>query len=258
MSEGLSGSAAREIGDDLLILFPHGTRPTVRRVHGQRETGGYADVSGPDLTEYRHKFDIGAPTGLALQRAGLVFDLVGLAPGPAIPAPDMGEADRRREPILPTRTEATSLRLGPHIAAGKRSLAILREWFGLASGIAETFGATALCWVPGRVVIGIDRLPHHLQAWDGRGDVPVNLLADFRSTLDGAVQSSGLAFFTGQEFRIEPPLVRGGEDALARLIFSHLFYAGEQTATGQLAAPDGTPLRLEPSGNRRFVRVWPG
>jgi len=28
--------------------------------------------------------------------------------------------------------------------------------------------------------------------------------------------------------------------------------------TGELAAPDGTPLRLEPSGNRRFVRVWPG
>ena len=258
MSEGLSGSAAPEIGDDLLILFPHGTRPTARRVHGQCGTSGFADASGPDLTEYEHKVDIAAPTGLGLQRAGLVFDLVGLAPGPPIAVPDMGEEQAMREPILPTRTEASSLRLGPHIVAGKGSLAILREWFGLASGLAETFGATTLCWVPGGVVVPLDRLPHHLHAWDDRGDVPVNLLASFRRTLDGAVQSHGLAFFTGQEFRIEPPLVRGGEDGLARLIFSHLFYAGEQTVTGELAAPDGTPLRLEPSGNRRFVRVWPG
>ena len=158
-----------------------------------------------------------------------------------------------------TAAQASSLRLGPHIAAGGHNLFVLREWFGLAHRIARVFGASSICWVPCAVVIGRDRLTERLRAWDGRGEVPVALLASFRPTLDGAIQSHGLAHFTGQEFRIEQQLAEGeGGEALARLIFAHLFYSGRQEQTGELASPQGYSLRLEPSANGRFVRVWPG
>lgn len=258
MSDDPTPRGASEAGDDLLILFARGDRPTASQVREACVAAHFADSAGPDLSDRSERVDIAPPGGIALQRAGLTFDLVGLAPGPAVPVPEMGENDAIRATILPSRTDAVSLRLGPHIAAGRRSVAILREWFALAAGLAESFGGTGLCWVPGAVAISLANLKHNLAAWDARCEVPVNLLASFRRTLDGAVQSHGLGYFTGQELRIESPLVGGSEEALARLLFTHLFYAGAQQGSAQLAAPDGHPLRLEPSGNGRFVRVWPG
>lgn len=248
----------RRAADDLLILFPHGQRPTANQVRARCEAADFVDSWGPALFGASMRKDIAAPDGLSLQRAGLGFDFLGLAPGAAVPVPEMGADAMAQASILPSRSEASVLRLGPHIAAGTGNLTILREWFGLALSLTRSFGGSALCWAPGAVLLGPERFGEYLDAWDARSDVPVALLASFRRTLDGAVQSHGLGFFTGQEFRIEPQLVRGDEDALARLLFRHLFYAGHQDETGQLAAPDGVALRLEPSENRRYVRVWPG
>ena len=244
--------------DDLLILFPHGQRPTAYQARQRCEGADFLDSCGPALFGGAEGKDISAPDGLSLQRTGLTFDFLGLAPGAPVPIPELGADAVVQASILPSRTEASLLRLGPHIAAGTGNLTILREWFGLAHSLALAFDGSALCWAPGGIVLGVERFGTRLEAWDARGEVPVALLGTFRRTLDGAVQSHGLAFFIGQEFRIEPQLVRGDEDALARLIFRHLFYAGRQDETGQLSAPDGMALRLEPSRNGRFVRVWPG
>ncbi|RDS77912.1 hypothetical protein DL238_10095 [Alteriqipengyuania lutimaris] len=246
------------MADDLLILFPHGRRPTASQIRQRCDSADFLDSCGPVLFSAAAGKDITAPDGLSLQRAGLSFDLLGLAPGAPVPVPQMGADVVAQASVLPSRTEASVLRPGPHIAAGTGDLTILREWFGLAHGLALSFDGSVLCWAPGAVILGVKRFGDCLDAWDARGDVPVALLASFRRTLDGALQSQGLAFFTGQEFRIEPQLIRGDEDALARLLFRHLFYAGRQEESGQLAAPDGVALRLEPSENRRFVRVWPG
>ncbi|NCP17816.1 MAG: hypothetical protein GW855_01495 [Erythrobacter sp.] len=258
MVDGVGLPVAETVGDDLLLLFASNTRPTARQLRDSCEHSGLADLAGPDLVEHETAVDIAPPTGISLLSSGLMFDVVGLAPGPAAPIPEMGEAPEMRGAILPSRTDAISLRLGPHIAAGKRNLAILREWFALAQKIGDTFGAIGLCWVPGLVSLEPDDLARQLSAWDLRGEVPVSLLASFRRTLDGALQSHGLSYLTGQELRIEPQLMRGGEDALSRLLFTHLFYAGPLDQTAQLAAPDGHTLRLEPSANGRYVRVWPG
>ena len=53
-------------------------------------------------------------------------------------------------------------------------------------------------------------------------------------------------------------LDEGEGDALARLLFTHLFYAGKQTQSGQLTAPDGHTLRIDPTADGRYVRVTPG
>ena len=258
MSGRGDGGDSHHIGDDLLILFPYDSRPSARQVKAACADADFVDADGPELVNGRGHEHIAVPDGISLQRSGLAFDLVGLAPGPAIPVPEMQALDSEGDPIAPSRAQAASLRLGPHICAGKHSLAVLREWFAMAHGLAQRFDALMVCWVPGGVAIPIDRLGSHLAQWDARGQVPVGLLASFRRTLDGAFQSHGLQYFTGQEFRIEAALAGSQDEPLARLLFAHLFFAGRQDETGQLTAPDGHALRLEPSRNGRYVRVWPG
>mgnify|MGYP001201403963 FL=1 len=250
MSDEQALPEGEAIADDLLILFRRNPRPTFAQVRDGCDGADIVDAAPHPLAH-------AAPGIIELRRAGLTFDLAGLAPGPAMPIPDLAGAGID-DAIAQDGTRALSLRVGPHIAAGRRTLSVLREWFDLAQGIAANLGAEGICWVPGGVAIGMDGLARHLDSWEARGDVPVSLLASFRPTIDGALQSHGLHYFTGQELRIEPPLVQGEGNALARLLFTHLFYAGTQTQSGQLTAPDGHPLRIEPSADGRYVRVTPG
>ena len=250
MSAELGPPEGEAIADDLLILFRRNPRPTFEQVRDSCDGAEIVDAAPHPLAN--------AVRGvIELRRAGLTFDLAGLAPGPAVPIPDLGGAELD-DAIAQDGTRALSLRVGPHIAAGRRTLAVLREWFALARGIGQRLGAEGICWVPGGVAIGMEGLARHLDSWAARGDVPVSLLASFRPTIDGALQSHGLHTFTGQELRIEPPLQRGEGDGLVRLLFTHLFYAGKQTQSGQLTAPDGHPLRIEPSADGRYVRVTSG
>ncbi|MEL7689545.1 hypothetical protein [Citromicrobium bathyomarinum] len=250
MSDQLGSPEGEAIADDLLILFQRNPRPTFEQVRDVCDGGAFMDAAPQLLADPAHGV-------IELQRAGLTFDLAGLAPGRAVPIPDLGGAGVD-DTATQHETRALSLRVGPHIAAGRRTLVVLREWFALAQDLGQRFGAGGVCWVPGGVVIGMESLTRQIDSWGLRGDVPVNLLASFRPTIDGALQSHGLHTFTGQELRIEPPLVQGDGNALARLLFTHLFYAGKQTQSGQLTAPDGHPLRIEPSADGRYVRVTPG
>lgn len=250
MSDELALPEGEVIADDLLILFRRNPRPSFAQVRDGCDGTGIVDRSP-------HLLATAARGTIELQRAGLTFDLAGLAPGPAVPIPDLGGTGID-DTAAQHETRALSLRVGPHIAAGRRTLVVLREWFALAQDLGQRFGAEGVCWVPGANAIGMDNLARHLAAWDARGEVPVSLLATFRRTIDGALQSRGLHTFTGQELRVEPPLQQGEDDALARLLFTHLFYAGKQTQSGQLTAPDGHPLRIEPSADGRYVRVSPG
>ena len=250
MSDQLGSPEGEAIADDLLILFQRNPRPTFEQVRDACDGADIIDAAPQPLSDPSRGV-------VELRRSGLTFDLVGLGPGPAAPIPDLGGAEIEGA-IGQDGTCALSLRVGPHIAAGRHTLAILRAWFTLAQGVGQRIGAEGICWVPGGVVIGMESLTRQIDSWEARGDVPVNLLASFRPTIDGALQSHGLHTFTGQELRIEPPLVRAEGNALARLLFTHLFYAGKQTQCGQLTAPDGHPLRIEPSADGRYVRVTPG
>jgi hypothetical protein len=77
---------------------------------------------------------------------------------------------------------------------------------------------------------------------------------------DGGIHSEGLALFTGQELRIEPELMSdkaAGAKIAVRLI-DYLVEVGQIGTSQRINGPDGRPLRLEPSANGRFVRVWRG
>jgi hypothetical protein len=78
--------------------------------------------------------------------------------------------------------------------------------------------------------------------------------------LGGGIESRGLSYFTGQELRIEPGAAadEGQATLLALRLAGQLIYQGRLETTEQATAPNGATLRLEPSSNGRFVRVWAG
>jgi hypothetical protein len=74
------------------------------------------------------------------------------------------------------------------------------------------------------------------------------------------MHSEGLAVFMGQELRLEPELTSdkaAGAKIGVRLI-DVLVEEGRVEGPQQITGPDGQPLRLEPSANGHFVRVWAG
>ena len=81
MSAHSDDPARPEPADDLLILVPRGARPTADAIAQVARNAPWLDHAGPEL---------GGTAGgtIALQRAGLGFDLAGLAPG--VPLPYLG------------------------------------------------------------------------------------------------------------------------------------------------------------------------
>ena len=50
----------------------------------------------------------------------------------------------------------------------------------------------------------------------------------------------------------------GGHSLMGVRLIDYLVEAGPIEKPQRIAGPDGAPLRLEPSANGRFVRVWRG
>ena len=152
------------------------------------------------------------------------------------------------------------LRAGPHLAEGMNNLPIMRAMMALGATVADALpGVSCATWslsgvrvAPAEFIASIDR-------WLGGGPLPVPALIRFKNAIDEGVESVGLAFFHGQEVRIEPDLLTD-RDAMIRLamrIADQLLHRGRLDQSDVMTAPDGRTLRLEPSRNGKFVRVWP-
>ncbi len=129
MSDQLGSPEGEAIADDLLILFQRNPRPTFEQVRDACDGADIIDAAPKPLADPSRGV-------VEPRRSGLAFDLVGLGPGPAAPIPDLGGAEIEGA-IGQDGTCALSLRVGPHIAAGRHTLAILRAWFTLAQGVGQ-------------------------------------------------------------------------------------------------------------------------
>lgn len=196
---------------------------------------------------------------LELLRDGLTFDLSGLAPGPASAFPAL--AHRFDLPALPSPQayEAMVLRPGPHLAEGSGSLPVMRELLALGCDMVRQFAdVEAVGWSPAGAAIGRRYFESVTSAWLDGGPFPALGLTAFTATADHALESVGLAFWIGQELRIEPPL---GADRVAatrlgiRLV-NHLVLAGGLSEDDRIIAPDGSRLVLRPSRSRALISVW--
>lgn len=197
---------------------------------------------------------------LELLIGGMTFDLIGLAPGRTVNIPEI-----RHWVDLPEGTSLTNFAglcvlPGPHLAGGANTIPVVRTLFGLVAQIAAELQPQLrmICWPPAAMATTPEFFRVHAESWQNSGPFPYQLLAGYKQMSDGALQSEGLSFFTGQEIRIEPESVGDYATAtqLAGRLVQQLAQHGPLTRSEEVMAPDGGQMRLVPSGNGKFVRVW--
>lgn len=196
---------------------------------------------------------------IELLRDGLTFDLSGLAPGPASPQPLF--AHRVDLPAMPDPAahEVLVLRPGPHLVAGEGSIPLMRGLLGLGCDLVRQFeDIVALGWGPSGSVIGRRFFESVTSAWLDGGPFPALGLTAFIQTPEDALESIGLAYWIGQEVRIEPPLSadRVAATRLGIRLINHLVLIGGLAEDDRIVAPDGSRLVLRPSRSRALISVW--
>jgi hypothetical protein len=268
ISEGLVISTARDIGAEdtgsaVSLLFAAGHRPGAGAIrHASEEHGGFSislDPSGRSGSAAKTTFGERG-VWLELLANGLTFDLMGLSPGPpAVPPPCAHFFGLPADADL-AAWEALTLRPGPHLAGGHAMAPVVRTQVWLAALLANLPGVEAVAWQPARSCCEPGYFREGVLRWVEGGVFPGLGLAALATSPDGGMHSEGLALFTTQELRIEPELMVdkvAGAKIGVRLL-DWLVESGPIDAPQKIAAPDGTPLCLEPSANGRFVRVWRG
>jgi hypothetical protein len=191
---------------------------------------------------------------------GLTFDLTGLAPGSGAAAPPRRHEFRLPADFYEGPLEAVTLQPGPHLVEGATMLPVVRSLAALAARLSALPGVHAVAWHPARSWCAPGHFRDSVTRWLDGGVFPGLGLAALMPTADGAMQSEGLALFTGQELRLEPG-VAADPAAAAKLglrlmhwLVEHGRLAGPETLSGS----DGEPFRVDPSPDGRIVRVWRG
>ncbi|GAA4037398.1 hypothetical protein [Parerythrobacter jejuensis] len=251
-----SRSQDRSPEPEILFLFPEGKGPDAREIAGAIEAVEGASISLDSLPA-----QAGFESWFEVQRNGLTYELAG---------PETGAASYNLQPDRLIGLDATDahapmhtieLALGPHIASGRASLPIVQEYLNLGRHIAEGLdGLSAVFWRPSRVAMDVSSFHTTIGQWVDGGQLPLTIFITFRDVLGEGLQSRGLSHFTGQELRMEAGLMPEPEQSeqLGQRLAAQLIHQGTISEPQEIAGPDGRPLRLEPSRNGRFVRVWMG
>jgi hypothetical protein len=243
------------------VLFGPRGRPGKDAVRAVSEADGGFMISLDPTSAARPEDGTGGEgVWLELLANGMTFDLTGLAPGPAAERPAMRHSYGLPETIGEQALEAITLRPGPHLAAGGTMLPVVRCLAWVAARLATLPGAVAVSWHPARCWSAPQAFRAGVTRWVEGGVFPAFSLAALAQTADGALQSEGLALFSGQELRIEPDLAedRASAGKIGLRLLHWLVETGTLAEAQEIAGPDGERLRLEPSANGRFVRVWKG
>jgi hypothetical protein len=234
-----------------MLLFPRGKRPAIDVV---REA-----VAQADRTEITYEAAGGEL--VELLRDGLTYDLVGLAPHPAVEYPAPRHSIGIEREIAAQDLEAVALQPGVHIAAGAHTMPVTRTLAGLAADLSPRLGAlVGIGWPPAGTFIGPESFASTVSAWLGGGAFPALGLTAFAPDADGGLRSDGLAWFTGQEIALEAALCedRARATRLAIRLVNQLVGRGAMTAPELIAGPDGERLLLEPVADSATVRVRRG
>jgi hypothetical protein len=94
--------------------------------------------------------------------------------------------------------------------------------------------------------------------WIEGGAFPGLGLAALSASPDGGMVSEGLALFTGQEVLLTPSIAenRAAGARTALRVMHWLVENGAIDGRETLTGPGGELLQLEPSANRRVIKVW--
>lgn len=254
IGEGTNTSAAS-------LLFAPGDRPGPEHVRAlARLDSAFAISLDPDGGAPPPGGTAQAVRWVELLSNGLTFDLEGLMPGEPRPLPSRGY-NYGLPPAFPQGPlEAISLRPGPHIRAGARMLPVVRGTAWLAARLAALPKVQAVAWHPARTWSGPQHFRDSVIRWVDGGAFPGLGLTALAPTLEGGLQSEGLALFTGYELRLDRSLVadRAAGARLALRLLHWLVEHGKLEKEAALTGPSGESLLLGPSANGRFVDAWLG
>lgn len=246
--------SGRRTAPAVSLLFTAGERPDASEVAVLSRAGsGFSishDPGGQGL--------VSAPRWLELLANGLTFDIEGLAGGPASALPPLGHRFGLPADFDGERLRAVTVRPGKHLAAGGRMAPVLRTLAWIAAQLTELRGVHAVAWQPARSWSHPRQFRDAVLNWVQGGAFPAFSLAALAPAPDGGLQSEGMALFTGQELRLEPELTSDRAEAgrQAVRLLHWLYEHGKVTGTEHATLSSGVNVRLEPSGNGRFVRAW--
>lgn len=234
------------------LLFPADRRPSVADVVRLVEAGDLAVL--PFSISHQPAVNEG---WLELLAQGLAFDLAGMTPGAPEPMPGIAHrygiaADLSDEPLA-----AICLRPGEHLRGAENLIPVVRAMVGIAAGLAGLPGLRGVVWHPARSAIAGAVFQRAVAVWLDGGAFPALGLTALVAEPDGGFRSEGLAFFTGQELRLEPAAGRSARDSAriaVRLIDALVGAKPVRTAT-HFAGPDGERLLAEPAGDHGIVRI---
>ena len=254
------------------MLFAAGKRPSADNVEqalalpdasqlssepprqGHRGQGGHRGQIAARISSQRGR----AEGWLEILANGLTFDLDGLEPGPPQATPDARHFFGLSRDAGSFEFEAVAMFPGPHLAGAAAMVPVVRTMAAVAGALAVELGALAVCWQPAGSWMDVQYFARVVEGWSTGGAFPALGLTGIERTQDGGVESDGLAFFIGQELRVE---ARRGEAAadtvkLAARVIDHLVNHGAISGREALVGPTGEALLVEPSADGRYVQVW--
>lgn len=245
------------LGDPgISLLFAPGRRPRAEAVVTLAESlQSVGELPGGLLIGHLPP----APEGwVELLVSGLAFDVSGLAPAPAGTPPVRRHVFGLDGPELSPDLEAVRLIPSHHIIGGAAMPPVVRALVGLAAVLTRLEGVRAVCWHPAGTLIETTLFVRLIAGWLAGGAFPALGLTALVRDDDGGLRSEGLAFFIGQEIRIEPQSGEPASDAakLAVRLIHRLVEDGRVEKVEELFAYDGTLLDAEPSLDRRLLRIW--
>lgn len=143
-----------------------------------------------------------APPGTAeLLRDGLTFDISGLSPEPALPAPEAVHRVALPGDFSIDGLEAAWFAVGPHLAGAENLLPVLRVAGAILRQLCALGALEAIVWRPARVVMSPVWFAEAVGVWLAGGPFPALALTALARSPDG-ISSEGLGFLTGQEFTL--------------------------------------------------------
>lgn len=234
------------------LLFAAGARP--RAVVIERLLDGSDDVGSPARVSHRPP---GEPGWLELLAGGLTFDLRGLAPGAPAPLPIAGHRYGLIGDFDEATLEVLSLAPGAHIAAGGALMPVVRTLVRVAAALVMELPVMAVCWEPAQAWMDPKYFSRIMFSWLSGGSFPALGLTALRHRADGAVESTGLGFFIGQELCLAR---REGEAAaetmkLAARMIDRLVALGGLDRPEAFSTHEGETLRVQPSADGRRIEV---
>lgn len=235
------------------MLFAAGTRPTADDVE-RLLTASPAEFGPAAQVGHRPSDDAG---WMELLASGLTYDLRGLAPGGAARLTPAVHVYGLPADIEKFGFEAVLLQPGEHIAAGASLLPIVRNLLGLAAALALELPLTAVCWNPAQTWMDPRYFGRIVVNWLSGGVFPALGLTGLRHVLGGALESSGLTYFIGQEICMPAREGQSGPETmkLAGRLVDHLVRRGPIKTPMTLPGSNGEVLLLEPSADGKHIVI---